>query len=364
MSPGAPRLAAPRALALLAAATLLAAALVLVPGAARAQERADSAPERTGARGCHCVDDQGQPIEGCVCFQAPRSFDVTVAPMPPMPPSAPEAMAWAMAMPRRARLGVTLGSPDRDQVGAPVEDVLDGGPADRVGLKAGDVIVGLDGHDLSEPVEGEAEGHLHIRGNPSVPRLLSILEGLEPGEAVDVTYVRDGQRHTATLTPEASPGWQSFQDMGDRFERMGERFGEMGAQLGKLPAPDVRVHVAPGPPGVPMVFRSNSGRCPEREGGSSSPWGRTCVAGAELLPVNPSLGAYFGAEKGVLVPDVADDSPLGLQAGDVIVAIGGRPVEAPDDVRRILASYRPDEDVTFRVIRRHETVDVRGHVEE
>jgi S1-C subfamily serine protease len=85
-----------------------------------------------------------------------------------------------------------------------------------------------------------------------------------------------------------------------------------------------------------------------------------CVDGARLVELNPALGEYFGATRGVLVTEVAEDSPLGLVAGDIILSVSGRTVEAPEDVGRILASFRSDEVVTLRVRRKGQEIEVRG----
>lgn len=328
-------------------ALALAAALATAPLApAQAQER---------ERACRCVDEEGREIEGCRCEitgrlgRVPRAPHVRLAPMPPMPPGAPHVRVWSMVGNRRVRLGITLG-PEGDAAGAPVEDVLEGGPADRAGLRPGDVIVSLDGHDLSRPLDGEAEGRVILRGSPAVARLLEVLSELEPGEEVEVTYLREGERSTATLTPEENPGWQ-------RMERVRERLGAMGE---RLHVDDARLEEIRERMEEWSFF--GRGRCPEGGGSPGSP-GRTCVAGAELLELNPELGAYFGAEEGVLVPEIDDDSPLGLRAGDVIVAVDGRSVASPDDVRRILRSYEEGEEVTFRILRQRQTMEVRGRVD-
>ncbi|MBW3534909.1 MAG: PDZ domain-containing protein [Gemmatimonadetes bacterium] len=370
----------PRVVALLA---ILAVVSVATPPAAAQEE-----PERT----CRCVDADGNEIEGCRCHWAGPPLP-GLAPLPPHPP---EAMAWSMAAPRRARLGVTLGSPGRGQPGAPIEEVMAGGAAERAGLRAGDVIVALDGQALSEPVEREREGEMTVRGDPAVPRLLEILGDMEPGEPVEIAYLRDGERRTATITPDENPGWERMERLrkemgslgerlrlhGPRMDALRERLGEaeelrldaLRERLGDLEGlrldaeglrgfryetPEGRVRAFRGE--APRAWSFGGGRCPG-DGGEGLAFDRSCVAGAELVELNPSLGEYFGTPEGVLVPDIADDSPLGLRAGDVILAVGGRAVTTPEDVRRILASYDEDEEVAFRILRQRVTMEVMGRV--
>jgi S1-C subfamily serine protease len=82
----------------------------------------------------------------------------------------------------------------------------------------------------------------------------------------------------------------------------------------------------------------------------------------ELVAMNPGLGRYFGTDDGVLVASIAEGSGLGLQAGDVILSIGGRAVRDPAHARSILASYRPDEDLEMDVMRDRRRTTVRGSV--
>ena len=73
----------------------------------------------------------------------------------------------------------------------------------------------------------------------------------------------------------------------------------------------------------------------------------------ELVSLNPELGEYFGADKGVLVVRAPKrDATLGLQSGDVILRIGEREVKSPEHAMRILRSYEPEEELTLHIVRR------------
>lgn len=89
--------------------------------------------------------------------------------------------------------------------------------------------------------------------------------------------------------------------------------------------------------------------------------GRTVVAGAQLLALNEGLGRYFGTDEGVLVTEVVPGSPAeaaGVEPGDVLVAVAGRPVRAVAEVRRRLGDPRiwPAE---LTLLRRGERLTVR-----
>ena len=58
-----------------------------------------------------------------------------------------------------------------------------GGPAQRAGLRAGDVVVSVDGREVSEP------------GDVS-----DALDGNEPGDSVEVEVERDGGRERLDVT--------------------------------------------------------------------------------------------------------------------------------------------------------------------
>jgi 2-alkenal reductase len=64
-----------------------------------------------------------------------------------------------------------------------VQDVDPSSPAGRAGIQAGDIILTINGVEINQQ-------------NPFVEVLFS----LEPGQTVDVTYLRDGEEHTAQIT--------------------------------------------------------------------------------------------------------------------------------------------------------------------
>ena len=75
-----------------------------------------------------------------------------------------------------------------DDRGARVQDVVDGGPAERAGLQTGDIIVELDGQAIH-----------------SMDELISALIQKEVGQTVRITYERDGDRRTAEARLAARP---------------------------------------------------------------------------------------------------------------------------------------------------------------
>ena len=195
--------------------------------------------------------------------------------------------------------------------GARVTRIVDGGPADRAGVRAGDVIISFNGRDLTQPLDEDTEARLDDDQSIPAQRLVALLEDHTPGEPVAMEVERRGERMSLTVTPrerEDVPGWR--------------------VQLG---TPDIRAFLMPA--------RGH---------------------GLDLVELNPGLGAYFGTEEGVLVADMDDDSRLGLRPGDVVVAVDGRDVDDGAELRRILGSYEEDEEIEFRIWRDGSETTVTG----
>ena len=82
--------------------------------------------------------------------------------------------------------------------------------------------------------------------------------------------------------------------------------------------------------------------------------------GVELATLTPTLGHYFGTDQGVLV--VHGIAALKLLDGDVLRAIGGRPVQDDQHARRILHSYAPGEKIDFEVLRDRKAVHLEAEL--
>lgn len=246
----------------------------------------------------------------------------------------------------RARLGVSITSSSDapDYGGALVSDVTPDGPAERAGIRDGDVITAINGHSLVEALPDRTdERDLDLDASVPVQRLMSLMKDVDPGDEVSVTYERDGAESTVAVVT-------------DEMER---RFGMSSGESGSwVVAPqadfdfddleNMRIRVAPQVAGM-------------REWAGAWGFSGFGSSGLELAALNPELGSYFGTDQGVLVLDIDDDTTLGLEPGDVLVDIDGREVRDRDHARRILGSYEPGEDVSFGVFRKgaRQTVDGR-----
>jgi len=307
------------------------------PAEATAQGR-ERTRERPSTVECRCMDASGAEVQDCVCVRTPRMDRVAVAPF--APPG------------DRPRLGISVDVSDRgdDPRGARVAGVLNGGPADRAGLREGDVITRVNGRVLTDSLDAARERDLDPDGPLPAQRLLALARGVEPGDRVTVEFLRDGRTETATLEAEALSPWGpafSFEFPEWDEERFSEGMRALQERMREFRGPEGgRLRIAPLGPG--------------RSGTPGAPVAPTAPFGLELTPLNPGLGAYFGAERGVLVTAVEDGSALGLRAGDVILAVDGVPTERPEEVRALILERGRDRPVTFRVRREGREIDVSG----
>jgi len=225
----------------------------------------------------------------------------------------------------RGRIGVivdTRANTTGDKVGARIEGITPGGPAEKAGLKAGDVITRFNGTAL-----GGASAEDDEDSGPGM-KLIELARELDPGDSVQVEY-RRGTEAAKKLTLVA-------ENLGGNVLRV----PGMGAMPGLM---DPDMHWDPG-----IGFE-----------GFRTPWG-----GIELVKLNPELGEYFGTREGVLVVSAPEDSSLALKGGDVILTIGGRKPSSPMQAMRILRTYESGESVAIEVMRKQKRVTVTWKVPE
>lgn len=223
-----------------------------------------------------------------------------------------------VVFPDHPRLGLTL-STDSAPDGAIVDAVLDGGPADEAGLRAGDVITRWNDELLAAGSGTEP--------TPAV-RLIDLARELEVGEEVRLTYRRNGEERAVVVKAQelAAPLVTAGLD-----ELRALRMDELRApRLGRRPP---IVGYAPDPLVLPL------GR-------------HRLLHGIELVPLNPELGEYFATESGLLVLTAPDDDLFDLRGGDVILSIGDREPRDATHVLRILQSYTPGETINLHILRK------------
>ena len=241
---------------------------------------------------------------------------------------------------RGARIGASVTSEDavdnKDaKAGVSLETVEPGGPADKAGMKAGDVVTDFDGERVR-----------------SVRQFLRLVQETTPGRSVPVVLSRAGQRVTVNVTPERSSGITTF---GDDFSM---RFLETPRSATPVPptppsAPRPPRLAVPAPaPAFPFAFMGRPGN--------------TRRLGITIEDLDTQLAEYFGVKEGVLVKSVTVDSvgaKAGLKAGDVITAINGRKVYDSSDLSRALDRTEDSGDVTIDITRDKKPLTLKGKLE-
>ena len=250
------------------------------------------------------------------------------------------ALMFGFVTLRRARLGVTVNvlASDSDRYGALIESVSPNGPADRAGMRSGDIVVRLDGKSLLEDTTP-----VFIEEGSSAPglRLIAMAAELVPDDTVNVQVRRDASTLRLTVVPDAWP-------------TLVREWRKPGGDWGVTVGPD-------------SLFVQMDRSYPRVQSSLIRPeanafFFRGTLFDLELAPVNPGLGRYFGTDEGVLVISAPANNSLGLEAGDVVLAVDGRRATNPTHLHRILRSYQSGEDFELTIMRDQRRIVVAGTV--
>lgn len=204
----------------------------------------------------------------------------------------------------RGLIGVQL-DPSSGKDGARVLEVSPGGPAAEAGIRPGDVIVAVNGTEVT--------------GDDTSRQVVKIIRQIKPDSKVSVRVLRDGKTQNFTVIARPGPDIMMF---GDSLRDL-------------APLPPMRQFMVHGP-----------------------------LSNMELATLTPQLGKYFGTDKGVLVVRAPAEGAMKLEDGDVILAIDGRVPTSGSHATRILGSYQPGEKVMLRIVRQRKTLDLETTVPE
>lgn len=240
------------------------------------------------------------------------------------------------------RLGVLLGQDE--QAGVRIVGLTPDGGADKAGLKSGDRLLRIDGRPIS--------GHT---GTERIAAAREMLADLDKDRPVRVTYQRDGRQQEVDVTPSATQSLVFARTIARDGSVAGLANGIDSDALARLRelAPQLRSEVL-------------------RIAKPSSCSGDGCAAplladimrwnGLNLASLNPQLGRYFGTEHGALV--LSQGSLPGLEAGDVIQQIDGKPVKSPIEVMQAMSARSPGDKAEVTVLRERSTRRVQVAVPE
>jgi len=204
----------------------------------------------------------------------------------------------------------------REAHGVGVTEVIKDSPAEKAGLKKGDVILRFENEAVS-----------------SVRKLNRLVSEVAPDHTVSLAFSRSGaeqnlsvtigsrQHYAATSMPEFHDlgklnGWQGF--LGDQKDWKWE-MPESGKE--------------------PFVFAFGNNR----------------RIGVSTTPLTKQLADFFGVAdgQGVLVTSVEADGPAakaGLKAGDVITAVDGEKIDGAGDLSRGINKQK-EGDVSLTIVR-------------
>jgi len=173
-----------------------------------------------------------------------------------------------------------------------VQRVEPGGPSDKAGLKAGDIIVSLNGKPVAD-------------GN----QLVGTVTATPVGSSLDVGVLRDGKHDNFKVV------------VGDLAQIFPEQFGNGNDQ-------------SQGP-----------------EAGTAATFGMEI----QNLTQRQRETMNLKETSGILVSTVEPDSfaeDLGLQPGDVLLSLNRHPINSTDDLQKLKATLKPGDAVAMRILRR------------
>ncbi|CAL1690746.1 Periplasmic pH-dependent serine endoprotease DegQ [Brevundimonas subvibrioides] len=179
----------------------------------------------------------------------------------------------------------SLGLPD-DQEGAYIAEVTPGGPGEQSGLRAGDIVVSLNGQPITSSTE-----------------LTRRVGQASPGDTLRLEIIREGRRQTLNV-------------------RSGTRPADVNAQANPT---DEDPNIQPGRPQAPAG---------------------EVVEGMTVAPITEALRSRYSIDenvRGLVITGVAETSRAGraqVPAGAVIMQANGRPVSSVAELREVIAAAR------------------------
>ena len=202
----------------------------------------------------------------------------------------------------------------REVRGVGVTEVVKDSPAEKAGLRKGDVIVGFNGEAVT-----------------STRKLNRLVNESSPDQNVRLTIARGGSEQEVSATLGKRENMTKIFNEKTR-EEMRQKIEKMKGEFPKIKSGD--------------VWTINMGAYRR--------------IGISTQTLNKQLAEYFGVGEGILVTSVTENSPAakaGLKAGDVITAVDGEKVDSPGDISRAI-NKKQDGPVTLTVVRDRNTRSV------
>jgi serine protease Do len=198
----------------------------------------------------------------------------------------------------------------KDDYGVEITRVEENSPADKAGVKAGDVVLEYNG----QRVEGMEQFGRMVRETP-------------PGREVKLTISRNGATQTMMAV------------LGSRKSRFAGNFPP-GFEVPEFHMPD-----------IPQIFTTI----------------RSPMLGVEAESLGSQLAVYFGVKDGVLVRSVLENTPAqkaAIKAGDVITKVDGMAVTTPSELSSAVRTANAKKTYAIELVRDHKPVVVTVNVED
>jgi serine protease Do len=198
----------------------------------------------------------------------------------------------------------------KEDYGVEITRVEENSPAEKAGVKAGDVVLEYNG----QRVEGMEQFGRMVRETP-------------PGREVKLTVSRNGATQTLMAV------------LGSRKSHFSGNFPP-GFEMPEFHMPD-----------IPQVFTTI----------------RSPMLGVEAESLGSQLAGYFSVKEGVLVRSVLDNTPAqkaGIRAGDVITKVDGMAVTTPSELSTAVRTANARKTYAIELVRDRKPMTVTVNVED
>jgi PDZ domain-containing secreted protein len=259
-------------------------------------------------------------------------------PPAPEPPDEPMDQTFSFFVEGSGFLGIYAENISRENMaryhvnqvrGVGITQVMKDSPADKAGLRKDDVILRIDGENVS-----------------SVRKLNRLVSELAPDQSVKVSFSRGGAEQEVTATIAKHPN-RSF--AGSVFPN--------GTKVWRWDRDNMKPFKFEFPP------LGESYNLLDKDNDMAIILGNSRRIGVSTMELSKQLADYFGITggQGVLVTSVTADGPAakaGVKAGDVITAVDGEAVDSPGDIARVI-NKKKEGDVTLTIVRNKSQQTIR-----
>jgi len=242
----------------------------------------------------------------------------------------------------RGWLGVSVGEKDGKVEIAMIDPKS---PAELAKIKEGDLILKIDGKDIT-----------------SGPTLSSEIRSRKPGQDITVKIERDGKPQDVKVKLGEYTEVEAQRELELNFPQFFTR--------GRIPSPAIP---SPNPKEAKPERQTPQNNAMPRSRTAPFPrnffWQTRKFIGVTLQELNQELAEYFGLKDGVglLVAQVEDKSPAqkaGLKVGDLILKAGGKRVETSSALSEMIQGRKKGDKIPLEILRDKKTLTLDVEIAE